>query len=79
MTRSPYEFQPLLDEFADVRDAIHSKSACRFDPLDFARYGFALTASETSWAIEHHRFIDERCSGELSDASLADHGSAAPA
>ena len=79
MTQSPYDFQPLLDEFADTRDAIHSESPRQFDPLDFARCGFALTASDTLWAIEHERFINERCNGELSNESLADHGPAVPA
>ena len=79
MTQSPYDFQPLLDNFLDTRDAIHSQSSRRFDPFDFARRGFAKTAPADSWAINHQQFIDERCDGELSDDALADHGAAAPA
>ncbi len=79
MTTSPYDFAELLCVFPDIRDTLHTASSRRFDPIDFARHGFALNAPADSWGDNHRRFIDDRCVGELSDDSLADHESAAPA
>lgn len=79
MTQSPYEFAPLLDDFPDIRDVIHSQSDRRFDAIDFARHGFARMAPAESWGTNHRRFIDDRCNGELSDDCLADHGDASAA
>ncbi|EMI40254.1 hypothetical protein [Rhodopirellula sp. SWK7] len=79
MTQSPYDFQPLLEGFAETRDSVHSQSERRFDPNDFARHGFSLTAPDSAWASDHQQVIDARCAGDLSEESLADHGTAAPA
>tara|TARA_R110002073_G_scaffold172563_13_gene329811 strand:+ start:3757 stop:4137 length:381 start_codon:yes stop_codon:yes gene_type:complete len=79
MTPSPYDFAPLLDAFPGIRDSLHDASNRRFDPIDFARHGFAMNAPAESWGDNYQRFINDRCAGELSDNSLADHESAAPA
>ncbi|MCA9197558.1 MAG: hypothetical protein KDA87_08480 [Planctomycetales bacterium] len=78
MPQSPYDFAPLLENFRAIRDSLHAASDRRFDPIDYARHGFALTSAADTWGINHQRFIAERCAGELSDESLTWHESTAP-
>ncbi|TWT78682.1 hypothetical protein CA13_00780 [Planctomycetes bacterium CA13] len=76
MTNLPYEFQSLLDDFADSCEEIRRQANRHLDPSDFARYGFAQTAVGFDWSAEQQRFIDDRCHNELSDESLSGHGDA---